>query len=257
MKRIIILILIIALLLVACGKEEKIKIQAKPVDDNTSDMDKIEFVDSSAEDEEENETEAEEVELEEEAEIEEEDDEEIEEVEVNETDDNETSTETIIEDIEDDDSPAETAGTDIEVVSSKTKFGYVRKFNESVNSSVFSDVKCVIGTALEDAGYAANTAEDDEIYFTLTNKDAREYYLPLSKPSNSPTNDYLKVLINNRRIRDVENKCGSKYIKPGQTLKCHLTGIVLKSGTSVHGQTMENSLAADSVYMESKLKFRC
>ncbi len=128
---------------------------------------------------------------------------------------------------------------------------------EENDRSFFSDVQCAIGTSAEESGFQGNVQSDDLITFTLTNGYDHEFYLPIEKPDDSPTSEAMKLLINSRRIRNADEKCGSNYVKGKESMTCKEVRTVLKSGMSVQGQNMTNKLEANTRYYRTELVFMC
>ena len=67
----------------------------------------------------------------------------------------------------------------------------------------------------------------------------------------------MRILINGRKIDDIEQVCGALIIRAGQTIECREVRSVIKTGDSFTGRPNDNKLEADSVYVSSKAIFTC
>ncbi|MBI4150426.1 hypothetical protein HY488_03410 [Candidatus Woesearchaeota archaeon] len=175
---------------------------------------------------------------------------------------NETN-ETLVEEVTEEQPPAEeeqAEGVAITVLSEETEWldpANPENVIKTEETSLFTNVQCAIGTSAEESGYTGNTQSDDLLTFTLNNQDAHEYYLAIEKPEDSPTSDSMKLMINGRRIRTAEEKCGSNYIKANEAFTCQNVLTVLKSGMSARGQELNNKLEANTRYYRTELIFKC
>ncbi len=124
-------------------------------------------------------------------------------------------------------------------------------------ASWFTDVRCAVGTEAEEAGYTSNVQSDDAVTFTLTNKDAHDFYLSIEKPEDSHAAEGMKLTINGRRVRGAEEKCGSSYVNGGEGITCSDVRTVIKSGTNINGQAYSNKLEATTRYFKTELIFTC
>jgi len=144
----------------------------------------------------------------------------------------------------------------INITFEETFYGTIQDITKRDNTSIFEIIEFKISTAAEDAGYRPNVAKDDSISFKVTNKDDRDYYITYIKPKDSEIFDALKIAVNGHRISDIDEKCGSRYIKSGETLTCKNVPAILKVGLDIRFIEYINIITADSTYMESKLMFK-
>jgi len=144
----------------------------------------------------------------------------------------------------------------IDIISQETFYGAYDNVTKRDNTSIFVITDFKISTAAEDAGYRANVAKDDEISFKFTNRDDRDYYITYMKPKDSDILYGMKVAVNGHRIDDIQQKCGSNFIKAGETLTCNKIPAVLKIGLDIRFIPYMNTLTAETNYMESMLIFK-
>ncbi len=157
---------------------------------------------------------------------------------------------------EPEETPAADMVNNINITNEETLYGNYNNITKRDNTSLFVITDFKISTAAEDAGYRANVAKDDQISFTVTNRDDVEYYITYMQPKDSDVMYALKIALNGHRIDDIDKKCGSKFIKPGETLTCNNVPAVLKVGLDIRFIPYTNMLAAESNFMESKLMFK-
>lgn len=152
------------------------------------------------------------------------------------------------------------AGSPVTVLEEKTEWidlTNVDNITREEAISFFSNVYCVIGTEAEEAGYTANVQSDDIISFTFTNDDEHEYYLAIEKPEDSATSEGMKLMINGRRVRETEEKCGSNYVGANDDLTCNNIQTVIRSGTSIQGTPYSNKLETTTRYYRTQMLFTC
>ncbi len=152
--------------------------------------------------------------------------------------------------------PAESMVHGINITNEETFYGNHKNITKRDNTSIFVITDFDISTAAEDAGYRANVAKDDKISFTVTNRDDTEYYITYMQPKDSDVMHAMKIALNGHRIKDIDQKCGSKFIKPGETLTCTNVPAVLKIGLDIRFIPYMNMMSAETNYMESKLIFK-
>lgn len=125
--------------------------------------------------------------------------------------------------------------------------------------SLFGNVRCKVRGAGSNRALGSASA-DDELSFTLTNRDERDYFLGYYRKgleyADIPPYS-LRILVNGRKINDLEQICGTLVIKAGETIECRKAHAVIKTGDSFTGPSYDNKLEADSTYVSSKTIFTC
>lgn len=257
LNRVLVIAVMLLLLAVAgCGEDDAV--EAEPADTDTADDSQVyEFNTTTNETSMINETNAEDAEDDVGNETLNETSDEI--IEGNETEaDEESKTNKEDEATEEPDAADAGMHESINITSQETFYGTIQNITGRDNTSVFVITDIKISTAAEDAGYRANVAKDDEISFKVTNRDDKDYYITYMKPEGSDILHAFKITVNGRRIKDIYSKCGSKFIKSGETLSCDNIPAVIKVGLNeMHDwQPYINTLRVESNYMESELMFR-
>ncbi len=162
------------------------------------------------------------------------------------------STAPIVEELKDDLKPAT-------ILSESTTFGTAGEGKTAEAASLFANIRCKVRGADGDRALGSSYP-DDELSFTFTNRDERDYFLGYYRKGmeyDDIPQYSLKLLINGRKIDDIEATCGTLIIKAGETIECREARSVIKTGESFTGRPHDNKLEADGVYVSSKAIFIC
>ncbi len=158
----------------------------------------------------------------------------------------------VVEEVKDDLKP-------VTILSESTTFEMPDGEKTAESVSLFGNVRCKIRGPGSNRELGSASA-DDEVSFTLTNRDERDYFLGYYRKgleyADIPKYS-LRILINGRKIDDFEQVCGTLTIKAGETIECRKAHVVIKAGDSFTGLPYDNKLEADSVYFSSKTIFTC
>lgn len=149
--------------------------------------------------------------------------------------------------------------TPVKILVESATFGTAEEGKLEEDVSIFSNVRCKIRGLTGDRA-VGSSYPDDILSFTLHNRDDRDYFLGYYRRGlefDDIPQYSLKLLINGRKIRDMEEKCGALVIKAGATIECRDVRTVMKTGESFTGRPNDNKLEASGVYMSSKTIFTC
>ncbi len=158
----------------------------------------------------------------------------------------------VVEEMKDDLKPAT-------ILSESTVFEVPGGGKTVEEASFFANIRCKIRGS--DGDRALGSAyPDDELSFTLTNRDEHDFFLGYYRKGmeyDDIPQYSLRILINGRKIDDLETICGTLIIKAGETIECRKARSVIKTGESFTGRPYDSKLEADGGYVLSRAIFAC